>query len=1018
MSNSSSILMEGSMMKRKTSSGLLGSLANKYVTRYFILYSNGKFVYYKEKPANTANITAASGNATILSKHVGECTIDRVSASKEVPNSFYITVPATSVANGKGNGGKILLVTNGPGEFTQWILAFRNVPPPTAAPAPRSQPAAGQENKPPPVKEVAASGGDKAAAAASTAAAAAKKEQLEKEAVAAKAKEREKLEAEKSAVEKEVRERLEREEKEKAQAAAAAKKKADAEKAEAEKRAKEEAEKRKEEEEKKAAAAVAAAKKKAEVERLAKEKAEKEKAEKDAAAAAAKKADEERLAKEKADEEKAEKEASKKKSEEDEKAQKRIQEMSRWSARDKFMTMEKQSSVKKPLAPAAKASATKAPAAKAPAAPKSTPAPAAKAPAKAPAPAKSTPAPAPAAKTPAPAVKKEEPKKKPDPEPKKEMPKKEVSERKLSGKERMAAAKKKAEERRRLRSLQQQQQTQQHQQQQATGGGETTTQEEGGVAAGAKAAGIVAAGVVAAESGKENQQHHQQHQKNQQQQQKKNQVEGTATNSTKKEKKQAEEEEEEENEGPHDFTSEMKNMVLLPTQKNNNNSETTESTEDDTPVDKEVKEPEPEDTRTSYQKAVANQVVIADLIDDFGKMSLEEVAMAMQVSAYGSTYDELERSLYTSDDKVLFGVLLSSLDEMRTNAKENEEIKRVEDMQTDLLAFSFEYQGKDADSDDVSKFKNHIAEIGMFTDRHLKTFNDVYRLAYNSGMKTQIYLRLEAAAESKGGTTCTSDNHSPSSKQNQRMSLYDDAAEENTTAYKFALKALGLVPSGDEILQILRQPLGFPYNWVLFEPSKSQLIVKDAGSGGVMEITKLLQHAYSDCVLFGLVRISFSSTEFGRRQYWAAIEWKGEDCFGVKSMREFRECSRPMTKMIGDRSFTLSNVAASEMTLERFVEDVKKSCNVTDFKVTVETMKNAHVEEQAAIKEYWAKLEEEQRAEREVKKKAEEDRAALKRYRIQNAMKSQKERWSTMGAAQVLEDLGKEDAPGWVLLQF
>ena len=47
------------------------------------------------------------------------------------------------------------------------------------------------------------------------------------------------------------------------------------------------------------------------------------------------------------------------------------------------------------------------------------------------------------------------------------------------------------------------------------------------------------------------------------------------------------------------------------------------------------------------------------------------------------------------------------------------------------------------------------------------------------------------------------------------------------------------------------------------------------------------------------------------------------------------ECLDPMAKLIEDRSFV-----ASEMTPEMVVERVKRSCDVKDFDVTVETMKS------------------------------------------------------------------------------
>lgn len=259
-------------------------------------------------------------------------------------------------------------------------------------------------------------------------------------------------------------------------------------------------------------------------------------------------------------------------------------------------------------------------------------------------------------------------------------------------------------------------------------------------------------------------------------------------------------------------------------------------------------------------------------------------------------------------------------------------------------------------------------------------------------------------------------------------SIYSD---KDKTAYKRSVEELGAdnVPTGDEILSQMREAMGFPYNWVLFEPSRKQLIVKDAGSGGVTEITKLLEGgSYSDCVLFGLMRVSFSG-DFGRRQFWIGIEWKGENCSSVKAMRQMRECLDPMSKMIGDRSFTLSNVAASEMTPDMFVERVTRSMNVKDFKVTVATMRTAHVEEQKAIKEYWAKLKEEKKAkerqanatvlaQEEAKKNTEKEKKRLQQVKVDMKRKSRQKKWSKMGAVDILGDIGNDGLAGWVLLEF
>jgi len=83
-----------------------------------------------------------------------------------------------------------------------------------------------------------------------------------------------------------------------------------------------------------------------------------------------------------------------------------------------------------------------------------------------------------------------------------------------------------------------------------------------------------------------------------------------------------------------------------------------------------------------------------------------------------------------------------------------------------------------------------------------------------------------------------------------------------------------------------------------------------------------------------------------------------------------------MAKLIGDRSFVLSNMAASEMTPEMVVERVKRSCDVKDFDVTVVTMKSGHDEEQKAIAGYWAQFEEEKKKEDEAKRQLDENESA------------------------------------------
>jgi len=427
-----------------------------------------------------------------------------------------------------------------------------------------------------------------------------------------------------------------------------------------------------------------------------------------------------------------------------------------------------------------------------------------------------------------------------------------------------------------------------------------------------------------------------------------------------------------------------------------------------------------EEQQGCYEKAIANQAVITDMIDDFAKMTEFEISMAAKVFACGCTFDELKKSLVgDSAKKVLFGILVTSLREM-TNDYSEPDATEEKDEKSSLAAFSLEYEGGNADSMEVKKFKGHLDVIGSFCKKNV-SFDEIHHVAYSAAgdARSQILEQL-GAPESNGERNREGKSPQPTEESNSKFdpSTYSDT---DKTAYYRAIEVFGAdnVPSGDEILQQLRQPLGFPYNWVLFEPSKKELVVKDAGSGGVMELTKLLQEEkYDDCVLFGFVRLSFSADEIGRRQFWVGLEWKGENCFGVKAMRKFRECCGPMTRMVGDRSFTLSNVAASEMRLELFVENVKRNCQVNDFKVTVETMKNAHVEEQNEIKEYWKKYEDERDAEAETKRKAEEKRLRSRREKIESVRDSHRSRWSKMGVTELLGDLGKDDVCGWVLMEF
>jgi len=75
----------------------------------------------------------------VLCANVAECDIDRVTASDtnsavddptQVANSFFITAPSTSTSSSRLTTlttTKNLLVTNGPNEYKQWMLSFRQL---------------------------------------------------------------------------------------------------------------------------------------------------------------------------------------------------------------------------------------------------------------------------------------------------------------------------------------------------------------------------------------------------------------------------------------------------------------------------------------------------------------------------------------------------------------------------------------------------------------------------------------------------------------------------------------------------------------------------------------------------------------------------------------------------------------------------------------------------------------------------------------------------------------------------
>jgi len=141
--NESSIAMQGFMMKKKQAalssrSFLRRTVGAQWITRYFILYKDGKLVYHRERPTTALTVGDISLTATdegakpdgIICGNVAECRIHRVRDASDlasgmdkdamrVANSFYVVVPRT--------GSSTLLVTRGPAEHKEWFMSFRKM---------------------------------------------------------------------------------------------------------------------------------------------------------------------------------------------------------------------------------------------------------------------------------------------------------------------------------------------------------------------------------------------------------------------------------------------------------------------------------------------------------------------------------------------------------------------------------------------------------------------------------------------------------------------------------------------------------------------------------------------------------------------------------------------------------------------------------------------------------------------------------------------------------------------------
>jgi len=397
-----------------------------------------------------------------------------------------------------------------------------------------------------------------------------------------------------------------------------------------------------------------------------------------------------------------------------------------------------------------------------------------------------------------------------------------------------------------------------------------------------------------------------------------------------------------------------------------------------------------------------------------------------KIFAFGDSFDQMAASL--NADKVLFGLFTTSQEAMMED--ETFATAPSSKRSDSIVPFAIEFVGSKVKNFVAENYGRHLRDISEFCRAHSK-FETLQLIACkNSQMVkeciSQILDELFEVQEDEVEAEVIDETPEPMHDMNvsyKKISL----SSSGITAYKNAIENQESteVPTGAEILACVRKNMGVPYNWVLFQPSQTELIVENAGSGGVVELTRVLQSEYNDQILFGLARVSFIGKTFGSRQIWWALEWTGEHCTSVKMFGQLRDCGNAMHEMIGERSFTVTNLAASDMTLDAICERVKRSCDVTDFDLSVESLINAHVEEQKTIEAYFDKQLEKIRLRRMAEEARKRNEERLQRLRQRNAarekmqplLEKRKQCWSEMSLPDILADLGKSTMPGWVLFE-
>jgi len=383
----------------------------------------------------------------------------------------------------------------------------------------------------------------------------------------------------------------------------------------------------------------------------------------------------------------------------------------------------------------------------------------------------------------------------------------------------------------------------------------------------------------------------------------------------------------------------------------------------------------------------------------------------------GETLDEVLPML--PDDKVTFGVIKTSSSDAKSSFDRKAVcffvykgpaitvVKSAKFMARKLQVEAFCGQCTKvvaaAVSDDLDSVKDDI--ISAIKQATVDDSHDIGDSSFKVGKNAHVIAAKEApkAEEEAVGTGKVWDGKPAAEEeeeedeetlkenagQEEGVAEEKDEDEEAAAARKLALAALGDnatafdkakldpegPPSAADVLAIVRDEKGTPFNWCLFTPSKDALEVWDAGSGSVMEMAKVLEEKGGDKLLYGLSRIAFGSGNM-RRNYWFKTDWKGEQCSGVRLIKIKRDCEAPMQTMIGASSFNLACHEPSDISPEAVVAKVKSSCQIEGdgSQLSVSAFVAAYEEEQAEIRAFY-----------EAKKKAEEEKLAKLKWEAERA---------------------------------